>query len=162
MYFGTAETVLDDKNRITVPSRVRETMTVMGHAVWYMARGFDRSVFLFPRDAWMRIRDTVNQYSSMDAQALDFRRLFFASAEEVQPDRQGRMAVPSHLREYAGLQRETVLVGVDDHLELWSRENWRKFQEQQEPDFKAKAARLFAGQRERETVAKEEAGSHAS
>jgi len=145
VYIGTAETVLDTKHRITVPRRIRETMDVLGHAVWHMARGFDRSVFLFPHDAWAQIREQVNQYSTMHARALDFRRLFFASVTEVRPDRQGRMPVPAHLREYAGLDREAVLIGVDDHLELWSRDTWRSFQAAQEPEFKAMAARLFAG-----------------
>ncbi len=145
VYVGTSETVLDAKNRITVPRRVRETMDVLGHAVWFMARGFDNSISLFPQDAWNKIREQVNRYSSMDARALDFRRLFFASVTEVRPDRQGRMPVAGHLREYAGLDREAVLIGVDDHLELWSRETWRAFQTQQEPDFKAMASQLFTG-----------------
>ncbi len=148
MYIGTAETVLDAKHRITVPRRVRETMEVLGHALWYMARGFDHSIFLFPRDEWNKIRDQVKQYSSMDTRALDFRRLFFASVTEVRPDRQGRMPVPPHLRAYARLDRDAVLIGVDDHLELWSRDAWRAFQEQQEPEFKAMAAQLFAGDKQ--------------
>lgn len=150
MYIGTTETVLDDKNRITVPRRVRETMDVLGHAVWYMARGFDRSIFLFPHSEWNKIREQVNRYSSMDSRALDFRRLFFASVAEVQPDRQGRMPVAPHLREYAGLDREAVLIGVDDHLELWSRETWQAFRARHEPEFKAMAAPLFAGDGDKE------------
>ena len=148
MYIGTTETVLDSKHRITVPRRIRETMDVLGHAVWYMARGFDRSVFLFPQTAWQDIRDQVNRYSSMDARALDFRRLFFASVTETRPDRQGRMPVAAHLRTHAGLDRDAVLIGVDDHLELWSRDAWASFQEAQEPEFKGMAARLFAGDRQ--------------
>ena len=145
MYIGTTETVLDDKNRITVPRKVRDTMDVLGHAVWFMAGGFDKAIFLFPQDAWTGIREHVNKYSSMNAQALDFRRLFFASVTEVRPDRQGRMAVAQHLREHAELDRESVLIGVDDHLELWSRDNWRKFKQQQEPGYKENAAQLFSG-----------------
>ena len=150
MYFGTAETVLDDKHRITVPRRVRATMDVLGHAVWYMARGFDHAVAMFPKEEWDNIRRQVNRFSSMDARALDFRRLLFASATEVRPDRQGRMAVPPHLRDYAGLDREAVLIGVDDHLELWSRDAWREFEAEQAPGYKAMAAPLFVGDSDRE------------
>lgn len=148
MYFGTAETVLDDKHRITVPRRMRATMEVLGHSVWYMVSGFDHSVSLYPRDAWDAIRTQVNKYSSMDARALDFRRLFFASVAEVRPDAQGRMAVPPHLREYAGLDRDAVLIGVDDHLELWDQAAWREFKAKRDPDYKAMAAQLFAGDME--------------
>lgn len=143
MYFGEAQTVLDDKGRITVPRRFRETMDVLGHVLWYMTRGFDGSIFLFPREEWDKIREQAKQYASMDARAIDFRRMFFGSVSEVRPDRQGRMPVAAHLREHAGLEREAVLIGVDDHLELWSRDAWRAYQAGKESEFKQIAAELF-------------------
>lgn len=148
MYFGEASTVLDDKGRITVPRRLRETMKVLGHVLWYMTRGFDGSIFLFPREEWDKIRNQAKKYSSMDARAIDFRRLFFGSVAEVRPDRQGRMAVPPHLRAHAGLDKDAVLIGVDDHLELWSRDGWRAFQENRDPDYKEMAGELFVSQDE--------------
>lgn len=146
VYFGTAETVLDDKYRVTVPRRFRETMEVLGHAVWFLTQGFDRSISLFPQAEWNQIRKQANQYSAMNARAQDFRRLLFASATEVRPDRQGRIPIPAHLRTYAGLERDAILIGVDDHLELWSRDAWSGFQQQHEPEFKGMAAQLFAGE----------------
>jgi len=160
VYFGTAETVLDDKNRVTVPRRFRETMDVLKHAVWFLARGFDRSISLFPHTEWNKIRKQANRYSSMNAQALDFRRLLFASATEVRPDRQGRIPIPSHLREYAGLEREAVLIGVDDHLELWSRHAWAGFQGEHDPEFKGMAAQLFAGDKKEVGNSTEEGGEN--
>ncbi|MBN2309990.1 MAG: division/cell wall cluster transcriptional repressor MraZ [Candidatus Hydrogenedentes bacterium] len=144
MYFGEALTKLDDKGRITVPRRVRETMDVNGHAVWYMTRGFDHCIFVFHRDSWNGICAHANRYSSMNAEALDFRRLFIGSVAEVKPDGQGRMAVPPHLREHAGLDKDAVLIGVDDHLELWNPETWRAFRESKEAGYKEMAAPLFA------------------
>ncbi len=143
MYYGEAQTVLDDKGRITVPRRFREVMNVLGHNQWFMTRGFDGSIFLFPRQEWDKIRSQAGRYSSMDARALDFRRMFFGSVSEATPDKQGRMAVPAHLREYAALKREGVLLGVDDHLELWSREGWRAFQDSNDSEYKRMAAELF-------------------
>ncbi|HOZ46364.1 MAG TPA: division/cell wall cluster transcriptional repressor MraZ [Candidatus Hydrogenedentes bacterium] len=145
MYFGTYDTVLDDKNRVTAPRKIRDTMDVLGHAVWYMARGYDHSISLFPQHVWNTIREHVNKYSSMDAKALDFRRLLFASVTELRPDRQGRIPVPLHLREHAGLERDAVLIGVDEYLELWSRDHWRAFQERHQPQFKEMATALFSG-----------------
>ena len=79
MYFGEAQTALDSKGRITIPRRFRETMDVLGHAIWYISRGFDNSLFLFHREEWEKIRKQVSRYSSMNARALDFRRLLFGS-----------------------------------------------------------------------------------
>lgn len=145
MYFGEYQTKLDDKARITVPRRIRESMDVYGHAVWYMTRGFDHCIFLFHRDGWNEIRSQASRYSSMNAEALDFRRLFFGSVAEAKPDSQGRMAVPPHLREHAGLNKDVVLIGVDDHIELWSPEAWRTFREASEAKYREMAAPLFAG-----------------
>lgn len=143
MYFGEAHTVLDDKGRLTLPRRFRETMNVFGDVLWYMTRGYDRCIFLFPQREWEVIRQRAKQYASMDAHAVDVRRMFFGSLAEGQPDRQGRMLIPSHLRDHADLQKEAVLIGVDDHLELWSRDRWNEFQQAKEEEFKNMASDLF-------------------
>jgi MraZ protein len=143
MYFGESQTVLDDKGRITVSRRFRETMSVLGHALWYMTRGFDGSLFIFPKEEWDKIRSQASQRSSMDVKAIQFRRMFFGSVAEVQPDRQGRLSVPAHLREFAGLEKEAVLIGVDDHLELWSKDRWRDYQTAQGEEYKSMASELF-------------------
>lgn len=143
MYFGESQTILDDKGRITVPRRLRETMKVLGHTLWYMTRGFDSSIFLFPRQEWDKIQSQASRFSSMDGRAIDFRRMLFGSVAEFQLDRQGRIPVPQHLREHAGLDKEAALIGVDDHLELWSREAWKNFQQRNEDQFKQMASDLF-------------------
>ena len=162
MYFGESQTRLDDKGRITVPRRMRDTMRVLGHDVWYMTQGFDHAVFLFHRDEWNKIRGQVSRYSSMDARALDFRRLLFGSVAEVRVDRQGRVPVAPHLREHAGLDEkgdsEAVLIGVDDHLELWSKNAWRAFKDSQEADFKEMATRLFVGEQGGDAPSEEKGG----
>ncbi len=144
MYFGESVAKLDEKSRITVPRRTRDTMEVEGHAIWYMTRGYDKSIFLFHRDAWNEIRTLASKHPSMDGKSLDFRRYFFSGVTEVRPDPQGRMAVPQHLREYAGIDKEAVLIGVDDHLELWNREAWRAFQDTMGEGFKEMASALFS------------------
>lgn len=143
MYFGEAPTVLDDKGRITVASQFRKAMEVLGHAIWYMTRGFDGAIFLFPKEQWDKIRGESGQYSSMDSRAVDFRRMFFGSVTEVRPDNQGRVPVPPYLREYAGLDREAVLVGCEDHLELWSRDGWNQYQKQMLAQYKEMGRELF-------------------
>jgi len=144
VYYGESVTKLDDKGRITVPRRIRETMDVHGHAIWYMTRGFDHCIFLFHRDEWNKIRWQAGKFPSMNAEVLDFRRLFFSSVAEVKPDKQGRMAVPPHLREHAGLEKEGVLIGVEDHLELWNKEGWRAFVAEKDAEYKETAAPVFS------------------
>lgn len=146
MYFGEAQAALDDKWRLTVPSLFRKRMEVNNHLVWYLTRGYDKSIFMFHQEAWNAIREQVSKHSSMNARALDFRRLFFGSVAEARPDRQWRIPVPQHLRDHAGLTKDAVLIGVDDRLEMWDRDAWTAFQREREAEFKEMASGLFSGE----------------
>jgi MraZ protein len=147
MYFGEYTVKVDDKGRLTVPSRLRNVMEVEGDAVWYMTRGFDGCIAMYPRDEWRRIRAQVSRYSSMNPKALDFRRMFFSSMGEAKIDGQGRMAVAPHLRELGGIdaESEAVLIGVDDHLEIWNLDRWRSFQSGNEAAYKEMATLISMG-----------------
>ncbi len=143
MYFGEYPTTLDDKGRVTMSAPFRKTAEVMSHAVWFMTRGFDGSLFIFPKERWDVIRNESSRYSTMDSRAVDFRRMFFGSVSEVRPDGQGRIPVAQHLQDHAGLSKEAVIVGCDDHLELWSRDGWKKYQKAMESQYKEMGRELF-------------------
>jgi MraZ protein len=145
MYFGEAQSAIDDKGRIVVPSLFRKKMDANHHLVWYLTRGYDKSIFMFHQEPWNKICEQVSKFSAMHARALDFRRLFFGSVAEVRPDNQWRIAVPQHLREHAGLQKEAVVIGVDDHLEMWERQAWNAYQDDREAEYKQTASSLFSG-----------------
>ena len=145
MYYGEYQTTVDDKGRITMPARFREVMRTLHHHAFFMVRGFDGAVSLYTIEEWNRIREEARRHSPMSPGALDFRRMFFGSAVEVQPDGQGRMPVPAHLRSHAGLERDAVVIGLDDHLELWSKARWDAFTEGKETEFKEMASGLFNG-----------------
>ena len=144
MYYGEFTVSIDEKGRITVPRKTRETMEVLKHIVWYLTRGFVQSIFLFHSDEWNKIRQHVARFSAMDAKVLDFRRLFFSSVAEARLDNQGRIAIPSHLRDHAHLDKEAVLIGVEDHLELWSKDSWRSFVDSKYSEYKAMAIPVFS------------------
>ena len=148
MYYGEYQTTLDEKGRITVPSRFRELMKVLNHHVWYMARGFDGAVALYNQEEWSKLSGEFKGLAVMDVRALDFRRLFFGSVAEVQWDQQGRMAVPAHLRAHGGLEREVVVLGLGDHLELWGRARWDAFLGDKGQQFKEMASALFSKQQD--------------
>ena len=148
MYFGEFTVKLDDKGRLTVPRRLRQVMEVQGDAIWYMTRGFDGCVALYPRYEWNRIKEQVQRFPSMNAQALVLRRMLFSSMSEGRLDGQGRMGLPSHLRELGAIdvEDEMALVGVGDHIEIWNKENWRSFQAGNESAYKEMATLLSMGE----------------
>lgn len=143
MYYGEAHTALDDKGRLTVPVHFRAVMDTLDHDTWFLTRGFDGALFIFEKQKWEELLKQGKGYPTLSPQMLDFRRLFLGSVAKVKRDAQSRLAVPAHLRAYAGIEREAVLLGVEDHLELWSEQGWRAFQERQAEQYKAMAAELF-------------------
>lgn len=147
LYYGEAHTAIDEKGRITVPTQFRSVMQALDHDVWYMTRGFDGALFLFHKTQWDELIKEGRGGSPLDPELLAFKRYFIAGAFKAKLDRQGRMNVPAHLREYAGIDREAVLLGMDDHLEMWNAENWRAYQAQQADKYKEMAAALFGAKK---------------
>jgi MraZ protein len=90
-------------------------------------------------ELWQRL----DQSPPNEAEARVFRRLYFAQTEEVDLDSNGRILIPERLLEFGGLEHEIVLIGVRDHLELWDRERWQQYMNQNAPRFDAVAEGAF-------------------
>ena len=145
MYYGESSASVDDKGRLNVPVQFRSVMDVMDHDTWFLTRGFDGAIFVFHKDKWEEVLKGSQGAHALDPRMLDFRRMLVGSVAKVKRDGQGRLAVPPHLREHAGIERDAVLIGLEDHLELWSKDGWRAFQTRQQEQYKAMAAELFGG-----------------
>jgi MraZ protein len=122
MLLGTHEHTLDDKNRLTLPAKLRQAFAD-GVVV---SRGMDGCLAVYPLPEWERMRERLEQLDPLSGEARRIRRYFYAGAVADEMDKQGRIAVPSPLKEYAKLERDVVVAGVHDHLELWDRAAWRR------------------------------------
>ncbi|GMU92281.1 MAG: transcriptional regulator MraZ [Candidatus Hydrogenedentota bacterium] len=143
-YTGEAVTKLDEKGRITIPSKIRDVMRVIGHDTWYLAPGDNNTVLMFHRDGWNDLRERVTASTSDETQLLAFQRMFFGLATDARPDPQGRMPLANHLREHARIDKEAVVVGVNDHLEVWNKEAWDAFKSKNKSLYEQMAPPLFA------------------
>lgn len=130
---------LDDKGRLTMPSRLR---AAIGDP-FVLTRGLDGCLFAYSLPTWHRIAQQLDALPFTSAAPRGFSRLFFSGASEASFDRQGRFLVPANLRQYAGLSREAVIIGVSTRLEVWSPERWREFCAKTEPEYQALAENLF-------------------
>jgi MraZ protein len=122
MFVGEYEHTIDDKNRLTLPARFRQSFAD-GIVI---TRGMDGCLYAYTRGDWERLVET--RLASLDPLSPDGRkmqRFFFASAVEGELDKQGRVMVPAALSQHAKLGREVVVAGVYDHLEIWDRAAWR-------------------------------------
>jgi len=120
MFLGEFSHTIDDKGRLTLPSKFRALLA--GGCV--VTRGIDQCLFVFPLDEWQNLAQKVSSLPLGDAQAREFRRLLFSGASDDVPDKQGRVLIPQYLREYAGLNGEVVVAGLYTHIEIWSPSAW--------------------------------------
>jgi MraZ protein len=122
MLLGEHEHSLDDKNRLTLPSKQRAAFA--GGVV--VSRGLDGCLFAYPRDAWERLAERIRSLDPLAEQSRKMQRHFFSGAAELDLDKQGRLVIPAGLIAHAGLGREVTVAGVHDHLEIWDRAKWRQ------------------------------------
>lgn len=120
MFLGEYNHSLDEKGRLVMPRKFRPGLE-RGCVV---TKGQDRCLFVFPLERWEEEAEKVLSLPRTDRRARNFARSFFASASDQVPDRQGRVQIPESLRAYAGLEKDVTIVGMADHLELWSTETW--------------------------------------
>jgi MraZ protein len=138
MFLGRHAHNLDEKGRLAIPARFRDLLA----DGLVLTRGIDQCIAAYPRAAWDRLAEQVNALSMADRDARQFRRMVFAEAADVALDRQGRIMVPPELRRYAGIERETVIVGVHTSIEIWSPARWDEVSGQVEDSGEEIAARL--------------------
>jgi MraZ protein len=120
MFYGEYEHTIDDKSRVTLPARFRHALA--GGVV--LARGIERNIDVFPRETWDASVARIADLDSLTREAREMKRYVFAGASVAELDRQGRVVVPPHLAEHAGLGKDVVVAGVHEHIEIWDRAAW--------------------------------------
>ena len=138
MLLGEHEHTLDDKKRLTLPAKLRGAFED-GVVV---TRGLDGCLFAYPRAEWELLAERLQGLDPLAESSRLMQRHFFAFAAPGELDRQGRLVVPSGLLEHAGIEREVVVAGVFDHIEIWDRAKWRSQPHQEEGRAEDAAERL--------------------
>ncbi len=121
MFLGQYQHTIDNKGRLTIPSRYRELLIADGA---YVTQGFDRNLMVLTVPAFERVSQRVNQLSLTDPASRLLKRLIFSSAERVDIDKAGRILIPDFLRQTAELETEVVVAGAGSYFEIWSPNNW--------------------------------------
>ena len=123
MFIGEYQHTLDSKGRVIIPSRFREDL---GDG-FVMTKGLDNCLFLYPKDEWSILEEKLKTLPLTNRDARAFIRFFFSGATECIIDKQGRVLIPSNLREYAKLEKDLVVIGVSTRMEIWSKEEWESY-----------------------------------
>lgn len=111
---------VDSKGRLALPSKFREMLGPQ----FMIARGLDKCLSAYPSEEWGRVLESVKSLPQNQKEARAYARYFLSGAVEVVPDKQGRIVLPSGLREYAGIDKDVYVLGVGNRAEIWDKEAW--------------------------------------
>lgn len=138
MFIGEFHHSIDSKGRIIIPSKLRYDLGEN----FIVTRGLDGCLFVYPNDEWNKI---INKYKELPdtKDRRHFMRIFLSGATVCEFDKQGRINIPSPLINFAGLEKDCIIVGVDERLEIWSKSRWDEFINDNEENLSDIADNLF-------------------
>lgn len=125
MFIGEYLHTIDAKGRVIIPSKFRDELGEK----FIVTKGLDNCLFVYPESEWKTFENKLKQLPLTSRDARAFVRLFFSGATECELDKQGRITIPPNLREHARLDKDTVLIGVSTRVEIWSKEEWDRYNE---------------------------------
>jgi MraZ protein len=141
MFLGTHTPRLDDKGRLFLPAKYRDELA----EGLVLTKGQERCLYVFPQAEFTRITEALRAAPVTAKAVRDYSRVFFASASDEVPDKQGRVTIPQPLRDYAALDRDCVVIGANTRLEIWDAVAWERYLEQQEDVFSDASAEVLPG-----------------
>jgi MraZ protein len=141
MFLGTHTPRLDDKGRLFLPAKYRDELA--GGLV--ITKGQERCLYVFPPAEFAELTEKLRTAPVTAKSVRDYSRVFFGSASDETPDKQGRITIPPALRAYAGLARDCAVVGMNTRLEIWDAAAWDSYMQQQEDAFSTASQEVLPG-----------------
>lgn len=123
MFIGEYNHAVDPKGRLSMPVKFREELG----EVFYVTKGLDQCLFVFPLAEWQVFEDKLKQLPLTNKNARAFVRMFFAGAMEATFDKQGRILLSQPLRAHAQIEKEVMIIGVGQRIEIWGQEAWSSY-----------------------------------
>lgn len=141
MFFGTYTPKIDDKGRLFLPAKFREELAE-GLVV---TRGQERCLTIWSLEDFTKLTERLQQAPVTNKGTRDYVRMLFAAASQEVPDKQGRISIPPVLRQYASLQKDVVVIGSMNRIEIWDPASWAQYSEEQEQVFSDLSDEVFPG-----------------
>ncbi len=130
MFSGKAICNLDSKSRLIFPSRFRKYISPEANNRLYLTSGMDGSILVYPGNIWEKYVEKLSVYNVFDPDQRQFLRIFLENATECELDSQNRILIPQDLIEFGGLEKEVIIIGLIDKLEIWNPERKKQYDEQ--------------------------------
>lgn len=137
-FFGESKRVIDPKGRMILPREYREEL----RGGLFITKGFDNCLYIYPLTVLEEVKEKVKDMPDGNEKTRIFKRGFFSKANTLVPDGQGRILVPANLREIAGLDKEAMVVGVMDKVEVWNPKAWEEYEKNTEGQYDEAASEV--------------------
>lgn len=128
MFIGEYQHLIDPKKRLAVPSKFRGELK--NKVV--VTRGLDKCLFVYPMKVWQALAEKLGAIPVGESGTRSFVRLMLAGATDVETDKQGRILIPDYLKEYAGLDKNVIIAGIYNRLEIWDETKWNEYKKNAE------------------------------
>ncbi len=143
MFYGEYTHGIDTKGRLILPARFRDVAKDNGIDRFFVTRGLDKCIFMFAEGEWRQQEQKFKNLSFTKGEARAFNRLFFSGAVEVLPDKQGRFIIPQYLKDFAGIKKDAIVIGVSNRIEIWETKIWQEFFNKTSVDFEKTAEHML-------------------
>ena len=143
MFYGEFAHSIDNKGRLILPSKIREVAKANFVEKFYVTRGLDKCLFMFSEEEWKAVEQKFKTMSFTKTDARKFNRLYFSGAVEVVADKQGRILLPTYLKDFAGIKKDVVIIGVSNRVEIWAKDQWQEFYQSNLESFEETAEKLI-------------------
>lgn len=134
---------LDEKLRIAIPKSLRESLADQVEQAFFVAPGLDGALAVYPERAFRQLAERLNNNSPTARDVRDYSRMFFSQAETAKIDSQGRLRVPASLAKLANLEKEIILLGVQERMEIWRPDRWQAYLEERQARYDEIAEAAF-------------------
>jgi MraZ protein len=141
VFLGTYTPRLDDKGRLFLPAKFRDELA----EGLVITKGQERCLYVFSVPEFTRLTERLREAPLTAKGARDYSRVFFASAHDETPDKQGRVTVPPALRDYAALSRDCAVIGANTRVEIWDSAAWAAYETSQEQSFSEISEEVLPG-----------------
>ncbi len=141
MFFGTYTPKLDEKGRLFLPAKFRDQLS----GGLMVTRGQEHCLYVWPQAEIERVTERLREAPVSNKATRDYIRMFSSGASDDAPDKQGRITIPTQLREWAGLSKDVVVIGAMNRLEIWDEAQWNAYSEEQEEAFAELSEEVFPG-----------------
>lgn len=125
MFAGRYEYGIDDKNRISIPSKFRETLSIQ-YDMRLILTNLDSCIVAYPYQEWLNIQERIEKLGAISKEAREFLRFFYSGVSECAIDRLGRILIPQSLKTYAQIKKNVTIVGMNKKIEIWAQEKWEE------------------------------------